>query len=430
MDCHQCGHEGLPQSAKFCPECGTRLTDTPERAETHIRVSTRVGTGDATGLRVDAIHGSVKVVNHHLYIGDPSPELLQQIRAVKAVPMEVTRSTAESAERGIPALDQIPALEEQVNAVLDQVRTAELRGEPVEGVQVGSMRLSRVELLVKQAVLLKVEADQMFLDHLGRNRNRIDQARGRSPGSTFEIDLDGLMAGFDGEAPEAKLRESYALLQEAARIEPTNAEVLLHMAQVMDQLEHDPHETQRILLRVQNLLDPPRSDTDRFRLAQAKFLSATSGEYTHTEQLRSARDMFSQLGRTDWVQHCDDLLASQAPSNASFSEAPPFGQHSSDPAGFQPVGQWQAQLSNGETLMLGLLANGGMQGAHSQGMFGLSLPLAGQWHFDIASQRLWLEGLVGGVSPVTLQILIQGQQGGVYLGVGADGMQYYLSRLG
>ena len=428
MDCPKCGHANLPETAKFCPECGTKRLGASRPAETQIQITQQVGEGKATGLEVGEIRGSVTVVHGHVFhINDPSPELLEKFVNVRALPTEVTpRPDAEAA--GQPDPERIAVLEGHLKEILDHVRVAEQRGETIEEVQVGSMQLPRVELLLKQAVLLTTEADQMWLDQLHRNKQVVDQAKARSTGPTFEIDLSELLAGFDETAQTAKLREAYGLLEDANRLDPTNAEVLLHMAQLMDRLEHDPPKTQRILLKVQNLLHSPRNDTDRFHLAQAKFLSAISGDHVHPDELRNARDMFARLGRSDWVQHCDSILPSAGHSPPSTAGALPGAQPQFRSAEFQPVGQWQAQMSNGGTLLFALHPGGMVQGVQRFGVFAMQVPFSGQWSFDPRSRVLLLQGLVQGISPFMFQILIQGQQGEGYRGVGSDGLQYFLTR--
>jgi hypothetical protein len=429
MTCSACGHEAASATARFCAECGARLGSEPEPApaRTHIDVSTTVGSGDATGLRVDRIDGPVSVVHNNVFhIRDPSPELLREFGSFKAVSMEVTPGGGEAGGDSVETR-RIAALEARVDEVLQEVRDAERRGERVDEVRVGDVRLSRVELLVKQAVLLKAEADQMFFDRIRDNQSELDRMKSASTGATFEIDLGRLLDGFDQEARAGKLQDARRLLEEACRLEPTNAEVLLHLAQVVDQLDEDPHETRRILGQVLRLLDPPRDDTERFHLAQAKFLSAVAGETVHTDALRAARDMFRQLGRTDWVRHCDDLLGTHpvvpVPPRGNFAAWAPAA-----PAPFQPVGQWHARMGNGGALGLTLHPGGSLQGIQSPGMFGFDVPFAGQWHFDPGSGALWMQGVVGGTAPFALQIAIQGEREGGWLAIGSDGMQYFLTR--
>lgn len=427
MDCPDCGATDLPETAKFCGECGHRLSDAAGAPRTRINVATSVGSGDATGLEVGAIHGSVQVVNNHVFIGDPSPELLDQVERFKRVSTELPHGDAAAAR--IPDPIRLPALEARIDSVLAAVRSAEQRGEEVAGVRVGEVRISRVELLLKQAILLKADADQLLLDQVGRAGRPQGPAPAGSGNYLADLDLGELLDGFDDGPHQEKLREAYRLLLEANRLEPTNAEVLLHMAQVVDQLGDNDAETRRILLRVQKLLDPPRNDVERFHLAQATFLSAVAGEHTHAGMLRSARDMFQGLGRPDWVRHCDDLLAAQGEGPAAtWTRTPPTP--TAAPEGFEPVGQWHAHMSNGGTLLLRLAPDGGMQGVQRHDMLGLDVPFGGQWQFDAEGRVLRLHGIVAGSTPFALQVAIVGEQAGSFTGTGSDGLQYLLARVG
>ena len=71
------------------------------------------------------------------------------------------------------------------------------------------------------------------------------------------------------------IKKSYALLNEANRIDPYNIEVLLHLARVQSKLNpNNPLKMQKILYRIQSLLDTPRNDTDKFHLVSNKFFNS------------------------------------------------------------------------------------------------------------------------------------------------------------
>ncbi|HWC76657.1 MAG TPA: hypothetical protein VG778_04305 [Blastocatellia bacterium] len=376
-----------------------------------------------TGLKIGEIRGSVTVVEGHVFnISNPSPELMERLGAVKGVSTEVKPGQGGLDSAGA---QRIESLERNVNEILRHVRDAEQKGEHIESVQVGTVQLSRVELILKQAVLVKSEADQMYFDQLEKNKHLIEQAKQQSDaGNRFQLDLAGVMEGFDGRAHREKLNRAYQMLREAQTLEPTNAEVLLHMARIMSELEVGELEVRKVLYTVQNLLSPPRDDTDKFHLAQATFMMATMGEHQHNDALRSARDMFAEIGRTDWVVHCDSFLAT---SQASQSTPPTaFQQQVPQPAVFNPAGNWHAQMSNGGTMTLQLFPNGAMQGTQRVGMFGLSVNFAGQWGFNPYNGMLQLQGLVAGFTPFFLQIVIQGHSGGGFIGMGSDSLQYVL----
>ena len=112
---------------------------------------------------------------------------------------------------------------------------------------------------------------------------------------------------------KTKHKEAYALLNEANRIDPYNIEVLLHLARVQSKLNpNNPLKMQKILYRIQSLLDTPRNDTDKFHLAQTSFLIAVYEKPIDIELLKDARTIFDEIGRRDWKRHCDDLIDNES----------------------------------------------------------------------------------------------------------------------
>jgi hypothetical protein len=392
-----CKHETAPAGARFCPLCGERMTAPAAKPQAvHVQIdqnAEQVGQGGMIGMSVGEIQGNVHVVHNNVFhINNPSPEAIERLAMLGAISTEVR--PANPNEAVLPA-QKLSALEGQTGEILKQVRKAEQqRGVRVEHVELGGVQVSRVELLVKRAILLKAEADQMMLDHVATHR---------------------AVAGFDSSAHERKLREALDLLREAQNIDPTNAEVLLHQAQLLGLLETvDDKEVRRLLYQVQQLLTPPRNDTDKFHLAQATFLTAVSGDQTHEGQLRDARNMFAEIGRSEWVSHCDQMLEG-------------LTWH----AGFQPAGNWRLQISDGSTTSLQLGSDGSMLGArdpYGMGPYEMGVSFSGQWAFDPHNQILQLQGMTEAFTPIFLQIQMQGKQGNVFAGFGSDGYQYHFTR--
>ena len=61
MNCPQCGATSLPDDARYCPACGTRLAESKEPVA-RVTVAQDVGkTGQVTGLYVENVEGSVTV---------------------------------------------------------------------------------------------------------------------------------------------------------------------------------------------------------------------------------------------------------------------------------------------------------------------------------------------------------------------------------
>jgi hypothetical protein len=392
-----CKHETAPEGARFCPLCGERLT-TPaaKAAAVHVQIDQKaeqVGQGGMVGMSVGEVQGNVHVVHNNVFhINNPSPEAIERLAMLGAISTEVRPANQKESALSSQKLN---ALEGETGEILQQVRRAEQqRGVRVEQVELGGVQVSRVELLLKRAILLKAEADQMMLDHVAAQPIQ----RG--------------IGGFDGSAHERKLREALDLVREAHGLDPTNPEVLLHHAQLLGLMDEvDDKEVRRLLYQVQQLLTPPRNDADKFHLAQATFLTAVSGENTHEGQLRDARNMFAAIGRTEWVSHCDQMLEGLA-------------WH----AGFQPAGNWRVQMSDGSTSSLQLGADGSMLGARDAGPYGVGVSFSGGWAFDADNQILQVQGMTEAFVPIFLQIQMQGKQGNVFVGFGSDGYQYHFTR--
>jgi len=430
MRCPKCGFEDIPARSKFCPECGAGL-HAGTGASTAITVSQQVSGGEkVTGLEVGEIQGNVTVVHGNMIqVSNPSPEVLSQLSEFSAI------STA-IAPKGSPLLaagagpDRLRAIEQNVQAILGHIKTAEQQGQRIESVRVGDVEVSRVDLLLKQAILLKAESDQMFLDAVERNKGKLDRTAAR-----VQVDLNDLLTGFDEGAHQAKLEEALGLLKEANRLDPGNAEVLLHLAQVLDQLNpDDSRETQRVLSKAVNLLRPPKGERERFWLAQATFLLATVGENTHPGMLQDARQMFAKLGETSWVWHIDSLLGAGGVEAGGAEPVPGFAvsatREGAAQAGFDPVGQWQCATSDGLTIWSTYLPNGTCMGQLQPGVFGGPSQFLGQWAFDASSQLLQVQGLLDGSTPFYTVVTIQGAQQGRYFGLGSDGRQYVFTRVG
>ena len=369
---------------------------------------------EGTGVSVGEIAGNVtmNIVQFHL------PDDIAD--AIRAVPTELQPSS------GI-ASGAKPAHRDAVKTNIQRILEAAARGNPrALRIRVGDDEVSRVDMLLKQVVLLETEASQMFLDSLERNRDAVERAKARSPGPTFELDLADVLGGFDGAEHDRKLREALSLLEEANGLDPANTEVLVHLAGVLSQINpDDDSQPRRLLLRVQNLLENPKNDAEKFRLAQATYLLATSGPHTHEESLIQARTMFQQLGRTSWVNQCDLQLKNlQRHSTTQFSAAP-----SGSPSAPDPVGNWQVSISDGRVVNM-LLAHGGMLQASMMVVPGFGYQAIGNWQMGDGGAHLDLQGVINGVQPFAVRIVIQNRQQGMFTGFGSDGLFYQFHRVG
>lgn len=379
------------------------------------------GSGHIVGKEITINGNIIQLVN-------PSPEAIERLGKVASIPTELRPNQSAEME-GSPSRQEFQRMQKSLDEVLNLVKGLEQQGQRAEEIHAGALNLSRVDLLLKKAVLLKTEADQMYFDQIERNKSKIEQAKAQSKGSTFQLDMNAILAGFDDAAHEAKLQEALGFLQEVNQLAPSNTEALLHLAQVQRQLSDDPHEERKILYRVLNLLNAPKDDTEKFRKAQATFLLATSGEDTHVDMLRDARAMFEQLGRTSWVRQCDDLLASierRTTAGQQASYGAPLTPTMAPPAVFQPAGQWRIQVSDGSLIVANFYPNGALQGWQQSGF--LTAQFAGQWAFIPQAQMLQLQGLINGFQPFMLAITMQGMQNNGYYGVGNDGHGYFFTR--
>jgi hypothetical protein len=59
MNCPKCGYDGVPDGARFCPNCGESLPGAPQPS-TQVSVTQEVGSvagGQVTGLEVGQLVG-------------------------------------------------------------------------------------------------------------------------------------------------------------------------------------------------------------------------------------------------------------------------------------------------------------------------------------------------------------------------------------
>ncbi|KOP23111.1 hypothetical protein AMR41_27790 [Hapalosiphon sp. MRB220] len=366
------------------------------------------------------IQGDYIQIGSVIQLVNPSQEAIDQLRQIAKIPTEVQPSLVSETE----SQQELKTIQNNLDEILNVVKGLEQQGEHLKEIRADKLKISRVDVLIKKAVLLKTEAEQLFFDQLERHKSKIEQAKAQAIGDTFQLDLNDILVGFDSAAHTAKLKQSLKLLREANELEPSNTEVLLHMAQALGQLTPDePYEMRKILYRVLNLLHEPISDIDKFRQAQATFLLATSGNNTHVDLLHDARAIFEQIGRTEWVRQCDILLH----DNHKVSEKYPL--EISDSIQFQPIGQWLLQVTDGSMMQAIFYPNGTFQGIQLAGLLGSNIPFTGQWAFIPQTQILQVQGLISGWQPYMLVIAIQSIKDNKFYGTGNDGRGYIFSRV-
>ena len=399
------------------------------------------GAGNIVGKSV-TIHGSV------IQLINPSAEALAALQKVSAIPTAVEPTSAGGIQASTTTQDS-PALQRSIDELLTLLKSAGQADQPPQQIQAGNVHFSRAELLLKKAVLIKADADQMYFDHMAKVQPpQNGQHTMQSDGAHFQVDLDAMFREFDEGAHTARLQEAYELLQEANQIDPTNTDVLLNLAQLLIELTpDDPTDEQRLLYRIQKLLSAPKDDTERFRLAQAGFLLATRSEPPHQDSLRDARQMFEQLGRREWVRQCDDLLAATerqtAPPGAIppplFPPPPAFAhpvpQSAPPPAPaalshFHPHGRWLFQITDGQSsvITVDFFPNGTFNAVQSTGLYTPPLQAQGHWLFNPCNHTLQIQGVASNYTPFMLGIAIQHAYPNGFYGTGTDACAYFISR--
>ncbi|MGE0136042.1 MAG: hypothetical protein AB7L91_06915 [Dehalococcoidia bacterium] len=402
-----------------------------------------VGAGGAAGdIAGTIVHGDVVVIQMPAPLGT----LLQQ--APTNAPPGAPGSGLET-----PPVDREQA--EIVRQALAGVRAAEASGRPVEAVQAGDIRVSKVELLLKRGGVLKAEAAQMMAENATKKQPELQalQMRFRSAQAFDTGAMAALQAeqeaivwrDFDRQAFTAKLAEARALFEEALSIEDTNTEALLQLAELLMALTPDDvSDEERVLTKAHALLGHAATDDDRFKQAQALMLSVQSLVLKHQRTppgpelagavqtclatLTEARDQFRRLNRTLWATMADQMLqqlqaasavAWGSPAAASPAQPPrAFGGQAgawgapTAQAGqgathaFQPPGQWSVNVSVGgmptESAYVAMGYDQSMQAVVSPS----GVTIQGRWDFIPATGTLMLQGVANGVIPYALQLQI------------------------
>ena len=246
--CKNCNYDQLAEGARFCSNCGAPCEPVPPRPDptespqTTVKVDLQVDQiargGRAVGADIGQVDGSLTVVQGNLIqIQNPTPELIASLKTVEAMPTQLQpkQEAAPPADR-----QRLEALEANIAKLLQQMEQADKEGQPVEQVQAGQVQVSRVDLLIKQGILLKSEVEAEMLVLVGKQM----KARGGLPGSPGtpgqQLDLEALMAGFDSAPYERKLQQAYDNFAEAARLDLGNVEALLHLACTASELAYQP----------------------------------------------------------------------------------------------------------------------------------------------------------------------------------------------
>jgi tetratricopeptide (TPR) repeat protein len=248
--------------------------------------------GDAFGIGVsgsDNIIGKnirYNIVNkgNVIQVMNPSKEFLSDLKTIQTTLTEISSDNNYfDKEEDAKTRYKLETIEKHIDGILQMVKRIEdEKGVQIQELRAGRLQFSRVDLLLKRAIVLVEQADRYW--------------------NVVSKDSDINMY-------KSKHKEAYSLLQEANQHEQYNTEVLLYMAKVQCKLIPDnTTQMRKTLSHIQKLLAVPDNDTELFHLAEATFLLGTSSEPIDTESLEDARELFKRLGRRDWVRKCDGLL--------------------------------------------------------------------------------------------------------------------------
>jgi hypothetical protein len=374
--------------------------------------------GDFVGRDHIVFSGNVIVLN------SPSEAVLQELAKMVSLQTEVSLGSPLGIQGLLPVEDRA-GLQRSIDQILHLFDTAAQEGVKAQGLAAGKVEISRVELLLKKAILQRAEADEMLLDHIQQQRS------GLGTGAEDDFDMSASIADFDETPKQSKLEGAFALLQEANEIDPTNTEVLLQMAELLVELTpDDPRDEERILQRIHKLLRDPKDDREKFRLAQASFLLATTRDQIDRVLLEQARKIFETLGRAEWLRQCDALFAG-IPGETNLGAEQRLSDSSGRPpaSGFNPAGRWQIQVMDavGSIMYIEFYPNGTFESVQQVASMGLNVQAAGQWAFNPINNAFEIQGLINGLQPFMLGIFIQGEQENGYYGLGTDGYGYLLT---
>lgn len=368
---------------------------------------------------------NVQVVNNNIILsGKDVEKLIQEIILMnKDVSMQYGNTDDHKSSE---QMERLKGEFEKLTGFVEELRSK--GGESVD-IYAGKLKISRTEMLLKRAILLKIEADQMLMDLLHSSTHETESGCSGEGGKHSNKSISGL----DETEYEDKLKESLALLREVNKEEPTNVEVLLHMAQVVGTLEPDhPQKARRLIARAMGFLKNPKNDDEWFWKAEATFLMGTVGEETHPELLRDARKIFERLSRSEWVRQCDSLL--EAFDSHEEGAVPEFQQINSTESSdlsieFHPVGRWHIDVNDGSTIDVQFFQNGVVQGTQQNTINWQSFSFSGQWAYVPYSRLLQVQAVTNMGFPVMQVIGIQQKVGDTFLGFDMNGYQYRMKNV-
>lgn len=389
--------------------------------------------GNLANQSVSGSRNNVKVINNTLNF-DLSEEGREALKYIMGVNPEISKDNFDIQKDR----EEIARLRGELSKLFDTLKESS-REKESEHINAGGIKVSKVELLLKKAILLKSEAEQMLNEQIFHTDQRMqvkssERAANSEPGTPVS-DLGNY---------RVKLSEALELLEEANRMEHGNIEVLLHMAQVIGKLHPErPDDERKLIRQVLGLLRHPRNDTEWFQKAEATYLMARAGDETHPDLLAEAREIFERIKRFDWVRKCDDILESlEAANKANHLQSHPDQSHqkhgnqnrhssakeSHSAVDFHPVGQWQVEVSDGSYIAIQFYPNGTVQGTQQNPMMFQYSWFTGQWFYIPQQNMLQLQGWYNTGMNFYEHIVMSKTPDGQFTGAGTMGYSYQFRR--
>jgi hypothetical protein len=383
------------------PQTSPQPAPQPESGHTSLVASGDVSVGgNVVGRDMVTVNNTVTVT----LTGD----LMVQLEQIKLLSTELTKTAAgKSAPPAPPPVKPTEAIK-SVDTALELLQRSEQAGAPAQELQSGGLHISRVELLLKKAILLEAEADEILFDAFLQTGNRTNEAGERV-----------LPDGYDDAPRLAKLRESEAILRDANQLDPANTEVLARLALLVSVVSPDNlAEPLKLLNRIQQLISTPRDEAEKFRLAQAKYFLAINQDPLDAAGLHEARAMFVDLNRLEWVGYVDSDVAAAGGGTE-----------------FDPRGPWVIHVNDQAETVIGveLLEDGRCQGLQeskpkAKSKKAASARFAGEWGYDLEQHILTIQGKLENGRAFNLAIQLQSEtENGIYA-LDEKGKEYLLNR--
>jgi hypothetical protein len=120
--------------------------------------------------------------------------------------------------------------------------------------------------------------------------------------------------------------------------------------------------------------------------------------------------------------------AAASPSQPPATAPPVTGVKPSTPAQFQPYGQWQLHVNDAarSVMYVNFVPNGVCFGSQFSSGTG-HIQFNGRWGYNPLNRLLQLQGLINGVQPFMINIIIHGSRNNGFYGTGSDGYAYFIS---